>query len=348
MSEENQASEEVLEVESPENEQQGELGSESESEDSGKLSLDDMPESSAEQEDFSSDADTKEELQEDIADAIDKGATPEDVKSMVKEFKLKVNGEEVTRKYDFSDDKELEKLKRDLQIGEANKQGMQRAKELEKLYSQSISKLKENPWDVLKELGLDPMEMAESKINEYIEEQKKSPEQLERETMQKELEEARAELKRQKEEQEQTAFGKLQEQEAGRLNDEITEALDAHKTLPKSRKTVSRIADALLWAMDNGFDNASVADVIPMVEEEIRTEMRDFMEVLGETDMLEEYIGQKNIEKMRGKRLAKAKVSGLNNVVPTSKSRELQEGVKEEMTPIRAKDFFRNPLKYTK
>jgi len=313
---------------------------------SGNLTSEDIPTATAEGQDFSSDAETSEELQEDISNAIDDGASEQDIKNMVQEFKLKVNGEEVTKKYDLGNEEGIEQLKRDLQIGEANKKGMSKAKELEKLYSQSIAKLKENPWEVLKELGLDPMELAEGKINEYIEEQQKSPEQLAHEKMTKELEEARAELKRQKEDAENASFMKLQQEESQKLETEITEALDGHKTLPKSRKTVSKIADALLWAMDNGFENASVSDVIPMVEEEIRNEMRDFMDILGETDMLEEYIGQNNIEKMRSKRMAKAKANNLSSVVQTNKAKEMKKAQETPRRAIKAKDFFKDPLKY--
>lgn len=284
-------------------------------------------------------AETAEELQDEIGNAIEEGATEKEVNKMVETFKLKVHGKEIEKTLDWED---KESIKRDLQIAEANKGGMARARELEKLYEQEITRLRNNPWDVLQELGLDPMDLAEGKINEYIEEKKKSPEQIEKETMQKELEAARAELKRQKEVAEQENLTRLQEQEAVKLETEIDTALNSHTDLPNSRKTVSRIADALFWAMDNGFPNASVEDVIPMVKQDIQDEMNEFMNGMPE-DMMERYIGKKNIERLREQRLAKVKASKSAKLKASTAQPAAKSELKEK---ISAKQFFKNPLNY--
>jgi len=217
---------------------------------------------------------------------------------------------------------------------------MQELAELKKLYNQEIGRLKANPWDVLNELGLNPEELAESLLREKIEEAKKSPEQLEKERIQKELEVARKELERQKQEAENARMSQLEAQAAQELESEIMSALDAHTTLPKSPKTIARIADTMLWAMENGFNDVSVKDVLPTVESEIRREMQQFMSDLPD-EMFENYLGKKNMERMRQKRLKEMKKQPVKpDLKPTSDGIQPQEN--KSAKRVKAKDFFKN------
>jgi hypothetical protein len=281
-------------------------------------------------------AETTEELQEELQEAIDEGASEEEIKDMIKEFTLKVNGKEVKKSLDLGDE---DAVRRELQLAAAGRDAMQRSRELEKLYTQEIERLKEDPWSVLKELDLDPDELAEQRIRAKIEEMQKSPEQIESERIRKELEETRQKLKAKEEEANSARMAQLEEQEAVKLNREITDALDAHKTLPKSQKTVARIADALMWAYDNGFEDATVSDVIPSVEAEIRSELKQFMSDMPE-EMLETYIGKKNIERLRKKRVNNIKSETLKNVKPVAK--EASNSEKKAKKSTKARDYFRN------
>lgn len=283
-------------------------------------------------------AETVEELESEVEEAIEAGATEEEVKNMIKEFELKVGGKTYKKKLDLSDE---EALQRELQMAMAGRQAMQQKAELEKTYESEIKRLQQNPWEVLQELGFDPLELSESKLREYVAEQQKSPEQLERERIERELMQARQEAEQLRRRQEEQEFARLQEQAAAELETEIQQALDAHTTLPKSPKTVMRIADALLWANDNGFPDASVNDVLPMVEDDIKREMNDFFSELPE-EMFEAYINQKNLERYRKSRLPKKKApTTLNSVKPTADSIKKEEP-KEQPKKMKAKDFFRN------
>lgn len=281
-------------------------------------------------------AETQSELVEEVTDAIENGASEEEVKNMIKEFELKVNGKTIRKRIDLSDENEIRRI---LQREHAGQLAMQRASELEKEYKRGIEELTSNPFDVLKELGLDPDELAERRIEERIEEMKKSPEQREREELQRELEVARQRLKEQEENAKSEQFNRLQAKEAAALENEIQDALDAHKTLPKSQKTVSRIADAMLWAIDNGFPNVSVKDVVPVVEEEIRRELDDLYTNMPD-EFLEKYIGKKHIDRLRRKRLKQNKPNNLNGVKATSSS---VNSKKDEPTrKIRSSEYFKN------
>lgn len=284
-------------------------------------------------------AETTEELQAEVEDAIEAGATEQEVKNMIKEFELKVGGKTYKKKLDLSNEDELQ---RELQMAMAGRQAMQQKAELEKVYEQEIKRLQNNPWEVLSELGFDPLELSESKLREYVEEQQKSPEQVERERIERELIAARKEAEELKRRQEEMEFAKLQEQAAAELESEIQEALDAHTTLPKSPKTVMRIADALLWANDNGFPDAMVTDVLPMVEDDIKREMQDFFNLLPE-DMFEAYINQQNLDRYRKSRLPKKSApNNIKNIKPTADSVRKEEEKEEKREKMSAKDFFRS------
>lgn len=288
-------------------------------------------------------AETQEEFQQEVAEAIEDGATEEEVRDMVRKFSLKVNGKTIEKEIDLSDE---DSLKRELQKAAAFQQTAQEAAELKKMYESEIRRLQSNPWEVLQELGLNPEELNERFLEDRIEHLKKTPEQIERENMEKELQQARQRLQEIEKKEQEAKEQQLLAQAEAELESEIMEALDAHKTLPPTQKTMARIADALIYAMDfaeeNGYDpnSVSVADVIPYVEDEYRREMRDLLDNAPE-QMLQEYVGKQNLERMRKSRVAEAKkiVNPKNVVNPTAKSAKSEEKPKEKM---KASDFFRN------
>lgn len=265
--------------------------------------------------------------------------TKQEANKLIKEFKLKVNGKEITKSYDLSDE---DFLKNQFQLAEAAKKSMQDSAELKKLYNKEVERLTKDPWAVLKELGMDPDELAEMRLRQRVEEMKKSPEQLEKEKIHKELQEAREEARKLKEEKESLEMTKLRAESAEKLETEIMSALSAHKTLPQSNYVVKRIADSMLWAMNNGFEDVSADDVVPMVEKEMRDELNKFMDEMPE-DLMEKYIGQRNIERMRKRRIAQTKVPSASQIKPTTQA--IKKELETQQAPaqkILAKDFFKN------
>lgn len=275
-----------------------------------------------------------------IQDALENGdISPAEAKQMIKQFKLKVGGKEITREVNLSDDNYL---RDQLQLAEMSRIKMQESAELKKAYQSELARLKSKPWEVLKDIGLDPDELAEMRIQERIEQMKKSPEQIEKEKIQLELEQARQEAKQLKEEKERIEMERLQQQAAVQIEDEIVKALDAHKTLPRSQYVVKRIADSMLWAMNNGFNDVSAEDVVPLVEKEMREELNRLYDEMPE-EALEAYIGRKNIDRMRKKRVAQVKTpSNIGEIKPTTASLKASEQASKPAQPVRSKDFFRN------
>lgn len=286
-----------------------------------------------------SESSADQQLQDAVETALANGASEKEVKNLIREFQLKVNGKVINKKIDLSDENNL---KNELQLAAAARQSMQEAANLKKLYESEVNRLKQDPFSVLAELGLDPDQLAEMRIQQRIEEMKKSPEQIERERIQAELQAAREEARRLKEERDAEQFEKLKDQAAAQIETEIEQALDAHKSLPKSRHIVKRIADSMLWAINNGFDDVTAEDVMPLVEKEWRDEMSRLMDDSPE-DMLEQLIGQRNIERLRAKRLNAMNTSNAKNaasIKSTAASVQKQDDVKREK--IKQRDFFRN------
>ena len=282
-----------------------------------------------------SSADLKEQVQE----ALENGDKKE-AQRLVEEFELKVNGKTKKVTIDWNN---KEDIKRRLQLAEASQPAMQRAADLEKFLQQHAQELRTDPWKVLEQLGLNPDELAETRISKKLEEMEKSPEQKEREKLMMELESLRKEKEDAAKTAEEEKMNRLMEQAAGDLEKEIIEALNVNGKLPKTQKTVRRIYDAMLWAQDNGFDDVQVKDVVPAVEKEIKAEFDEFLANSSE-DVLEYYINQKIMDKMRKKRVAAAKnaQSVVQEVKPTTASLDAKPEKDEQKQRIRDRDFFRN------
>lgn len=256
-------------------------------------------------------AESVEELEDELEEAAANGATEEELKSMVREFELKVNGKSFTKKIDLSDE---EAVKRELQKAYAGQQAMQQKAELEKALGERVNLWKNNPWKFFEELGMDPDELAELRMSQRLEEMKKSPEQIEREKKEQELQQLRQELKQREEREKELEYQRMQEEAAMELDNEISEALDSHPTLNASPRVIRQIADTLAWAITpaeqggGGFkeDEISVSDVLPSVESEIKKEISALFEDIPE-EMIEQYIGKKGIEKLKKKSIAKAR-----------------------------------------
>lgn len=252
-----------------------------------------------------SEENVNEEVSEEIVTPTEE-MTPSEIKEVIKKLKLKVDGKEIEEELPFeipNDPKAIDWITKQLQLAKVSGSRMKEAAELKKAYTSDVSRLKENPWQVLSELGLNPDDLAEQRIQQRIDELSKSPEQLEREKIQKELEDARSALKKQAEEKEQLEMEKLENEAAVQLDKDITEALSSTTSLPKSPFVIKRIADTMAWAMRNGYKDITAKDVAPIVEKEVRGELQKLMDELPE-QVLEELVGKKNIERLRKNRLA--------------------------------------------
>lgn len=260
------------------------------------------------------------------------------IEKRLKKLKLKVDGKEEDVELDLDNDEELIKH---LQL---SKMGQKRASEkaqLEKDLSSFLDALKSDPFSILEqELGLNKEKLIEDYINQQIEAAKKSPEQVEREKMEKELQALRNERKKEKEEAELREFERLQQQEFERVDMQMEQAL-TKSDLPKSPFVVKKIADYMLVAIENGYD-VSPEDVIPLVREEMHSDLKEMFGSLPE-DVVEGLLGEQVINKLRKRRVAKAQEA--RKALPANKVNDTGVNKKEESNKpkerINYKDFFK-------
>jgi len=276
-------------------------------------------------------AESEEELAEELQEAAEKGASKEELTNMVRQYTLKVNNKEYVRELDLNDE---EAVKRALQMEIAGRQAMQSKAELEKAYSHDIERLKSDPFGVLKELGLDPIELSSKQLEKFLEEKKKSPQQIEQERVQREYQELKAEnerLKKEREDKERESAVAAAEKE---IETDIISALDGDPDLVASPEVINMVVDNMLWAMNNGYENVTAKDVLPTVKNEIQKKYRNYAKSMKSTTALKSLLGDDILNNLREERIQKVKsqVSNINNVKATAKAPEKKEEVRKKLS----------------
>lgn len=257
------------------------------------------------------------------------------VKQMRK-FKLKVDGQEYEEEIDLSDE---EGLKKHLQMSKAAQKRMKEATELRKAAEQFIDILRTNPRKVLSDpnIGVDLKKFAQEIMNEEIENASKSPEELEKEALTKELEELREKYKKDEEDRKQKEFERLQNDAEQKLESDIGDALKTSE-LPKTPYTVRKMAEIMMIALENNID-LNAKDVIPLMRKQMKQDITEMFSAASD-DVLEELVGKDNISRLRKRNLAKAKkaVETASAVQPTGTEVKKEAKEPQKMT---IRDFLK-------
>lgn len=269
-------------------------------------------------------ADAKDVLTDPNASKAQKAQAAKTLKSL----KFKYDGKEYEESLPFEipDTKEAReymqnKLSKD-RLGTAK---AQESANQQKMMQQFFSDLRKDPRKVLSDpnVGVDLKKIAVQLIEEEIENSKKSPDQLEREKLQKELQSIKEEREREKEDFNTRELARLEQQEYERYDNLITQAID--KTdLPKSPYIVKKMADYMLLGLQNNIDVAP-EDVLPLVREEMQNDLRDMFAVMPE-EVIESIVGKDVINRIRKKNLQKAKAGPVAAVQQISKAKSTDTG----------------------
>ncbi len=263
-------------------------------------------------------------------------------KKYLRKLQLKIDGENIDEElpFDLEDTPaNQEWMKKNLQMSKVAQKRMQSEAQLQKEVRSFVDELRKNPRKVLSDpnLGVDLKEIARQIIEEEISNSQKSPEQIKQEALESELKELRAEREREKEEMSARELERLQQQEMERYDTQITKAL-SNSSLPKSPYVVKKMADYMLMSLNEGLD-VTPDDILPLVEEEIRNDLKQMFAVLGE-DAIEGLVGKEVINKMRKRNLAKAPPSPLKSSIKDIGTKRV-EPKKEEGPKKTFKDFFK-------
>lgn len=230
-------------------------------------------------------------------------AAKKEAAKILKKLMLKVDGEEFEEEYDPNDE---EYMTRQFQLAKVAQKRMQDFSSLQKEVIEFVQQLKKNPRKALSDphIGLDVKQLAAQIIEEEIAESKKSPEQIEKEKLQAELQAMKDEREREKQDAQKSEYERLVKQTEESYDMQIDAALQ--KTdLPKEDYVVKKIADYLYVGLKAGKD-VTVDDVLPLVREEIINDLKHLINVLPD-DELDKFVGKDLLDRMRKKNIAKAK-----------------------------------------
>lgn len=252
--------------------------------------------------------------EEDSEDITPPKPVEEMTKKELKEYKLKLNGKEKVVKFDPYNDEEVVRY---LQKAEAADAKFREAAELRKSAEQFIEILRKDPRRVLSDpnIGIDVKEFAKQIINEEIEDMQKTPEQKEKEKLQREIEELKEKQKLEAEERQTKEFMRLQEEAEHKLDNDITQALEMGG-LPKTARTVKTMAEMMMLALQNDID-LSPQDLVPLVKKQTLSEFKEMLSSSND-DVLEEFL-KDHLPRLRKRQASKAKeaIKTANSVKPT-------------------------------
>lgn len=239
--------------------------------------------------------------QHEAAPVTENKSKEEPKKGNKKTLKLKVDGQELEETLDLDDE---DSLRKHLQLSKAAQKRMQEYADLRKQVEEFVEFARKDPRALLKEVGYDPEKFAEELMNERIENSRKSPEQLEKERLVKELEQLKKERETEKSAREKAEYERLKNEEAQKLDDMMSQALTSGG-LPKSAATVKRMADYMLIAAQNNVD-LEPSDLIPLLKKELQDDLKDLFSASPD-ELVEELVSKERIANIRRSQLAKAK-----------------------------------------
>lgn len=268
--------------------------------------------------------------------------TSAEVKEQIRKLKLKVNGKEVEMD-------EPEVLRR-AQLAEAADQKFQEAAKTRKQMEEFVRQLKSDPLSILTnpELGIDFKGLAEQYLGQELQRELMTPEQRELEEL-REFRRAQEEAAEQARQQEMTAsqqreFQALQQRAAKEYDEKITEVLQ-QSNLPKTPRTVKRVAEMLYNAMEKGYE-LDINTAVDMVRGDFST---DLTELVGGLDGegIVKFFGEDVVKKLRKHDLAQLRKlqEAAQSAAPQSPAQTFARQVRDEgvekMKPDEWKEHLR-------
>lgn len=222
-----------------------------------------------------------------------------------KAYDLQVNGKSKKVELDINDDKEVKKY---LQKAMAADEKFEEAALTRKQAEQLVEMLQKDPLSILKNpaLGLNIRKLAEDILLQDLEDQAKTPEQ-------KELEEARNRLKAYEEEKaklkkdhDESLLKQRQMENQKSTEESMIKAFD-NSVIPPTPFAVRRVADILVSAIESGWEDATIEQIMPYAEEVILKELQDTVRKHGDPDKLEKLLGKDILDGYRKSKVSKLK-----------------------------------------
>lgn len=187
--------------------------------------------------------------------------------------------------------------------------------------------LKKNPWDVIKEQGLDPDQLAEMRIAERIRQEMMTPEQKALEAEKKARQEMENRLKMFEEKERQVAYQREMQKYRETYEKSFVDAL-ASSGLPKTERTIALMAQYMKSALQAGHE-VEAKDIAPLVKEHYQKDLSQLIEALDADTLQQLFPGV--ADKIRKSDVAKLK----NKLEPSRDEKAPAPRKKKEKMTIR-------------
>lgn len=272
--------------------------------------------------------------------------TPQEQKiesKRLQKLKLKVYGEEMDEdlpdflKVDESPEA-VEYLTKQFQMAKAAQRAMQENSSYKNQVQQFFNGFKADTRAALEQMGIDPKQFAAAVIEDEIKKSQMSPEQRRAEDAEAKLKKFEDERKKEKDELGKKEQERMQQLEYDKINTQFERALEK-SSLPKEAYIVKKMAEYMLIASKQDVE-LSAEEVLPLVEQEIKSDIQALIRALGE-DKVEEFVGKDVFNKIRKKNIAKSKNTPATAIAQIRDTGQTSKG-KDSATPEKKslKDFF--------
>ncbi len=265
----------------------------------------------------------------------------------LKKLKIKVDSKEFEEDlpFEIEEGSDAEKyMRQQLQLAKVAQKRMSEHSDLKKKLDQVSDYLqgaKGNPKKVrelMKELDIDEKQLAAMIVEEELERQKKSPEQLAKEQLEQELQKMKEERDKEKAELEQQKHDLMVRQYQEKYQQGFERGLQK-AGLPDNKFIRNSVINYMQEAIDKGYD-IEIEDVVPLVKQDWNDALKHMFSAAPE-DFIEELLGKDNLKRLRKRNLEKAKEAP---PVPLSKQ-VVDTGdkapKKREESKLSFKDYFK-------
>lgn len=258
------------------------------------------------------------------------GSLPGETKAetVARMYKVMVDGEEM--------EVDENELRRGYAHNKAASKRMEEASMTRKEAEQVLRLFKDSPREAFKLLGRDARQFAEQVINEELSEALLSPQERELRDYKRQLETYQSQEKQARAEYEKQQLDAEMARYTEKIQTEIIGTLET-AGLPKTERTIGRIAYYMQAALQAGYQNVTPADVIEHVKRDYTSDIQSLLGGLNE-DALEAFLGAENVKK-----IAKSTVKGSRNPQTVPKTVNAGRSEKnEEKKILSPRDFFKN------
>ena len=196
-----------------------------------------------------------------------------------------------------------------------------------------VEALKSRPGDILGQLGANKEAIEEWYYKSHIEPTLLSPEERQAKADKEELESYRTNAQKLKEEQEAKAAEESKEQAKKAWSERIEKAM-SEVDLPRTQYTVSKVAQYLRQAYDNGVKDVQPADVVKFVKEDWINTQKELTAKLSPEELMKS-LGEETLAKIRQVEVDKYKQTALRpKEKPAGKVRDTGKSKNKKFSSI--------------